>query len=62
MDIETMIVSLLGVFGVLLMILAFGSLYGGEWETVGQHSSTVIIAIVAFVAIMGGIAYAKGRR
>lgn len=62
MDIETVIISLIGVFGVLLMILAFGDLYGGEWEAVAQHSSTLIIAIVCFIFVMGGIAYAKGRR
>jgi len=42
---------------VLLVILAFGDLYSGEWEAVAQNVATVAVAIVAFTAVVGGIAY-----
>ena len=57
MDIEAVIVALIGIFGVLLMILAFGDLYGGEWQEVGQNVAPVTIAIIVFATVMAGIAY-----
>jgi len=61
MEIEEVIVALIGIFGVLLIILAFGNLYGGEWEATGQNVSTVIIAIIVFAATISGIAYWRGK-
>ena len=52
-----MIVTLIGVFAVLLVILAFADLQGGEWEEVAKNIAPLIIAFVVFVMVIGGIAY-----
>lgn len=57
MEIETLILAVIAIFAVLLVILAFGDLYSGEWEAVAQNVAPVIIGIVAFAACIGGIAY-----
>jgi len=57
MEIEQVIVALIGIFGVLLVILAFGNLYGGEWQATAQNVSTVILAIICFASCIGAIAY-----
>ena len=57
MEIEAAVLAIIAVFGVLLVILAFGDLYSGEWQTVAQNVSLVAIGIVVFAACMGGIAY-----
>ena len=56
-EIEEVIVALIGIFAVLLVILAFGDLYSGEWEAVAKNIAPLIIAIIAFAACIGGIAY-----
>lgn len=60
-EIEEVIVALIGIFGVLLVILAFGDLYGGEWQETAQNVAPVILAIITFAACIGGIAYWKGK-
>lgn len=57
MDIENVVVGIIGIFGVLLVILAMAEFYGGEWETVAQNVSLVIVAIVVFAGVIGGIVY-----
>jgi len=57
MDIETIIVALIGVFATLVMILTFANLQGGEWENVAKNVAPLIVAFVAFVIVIGGIAY-----
>jgi hypothetical protein len=57
LEIEEVIVALIGIFAVLLMILTFGELYGGEWETVAQYIAPIILAIIVFGACIGGVAY-----
>jgi hypothetical protein len=56
-EIEEVIIGLIGVFAVLLVILAFGDIYGGEWQTVAQYIAPITIAIIVFAACIGGIAY-----
>lgn len=57
MEIESTIIAVIGIFAVVLVILAFGNLYGGEWQATAQNVSTVAVAIVVFMACIGGIAY-----
>jgi len=57
MDIKTIIVALIGVVAVLLVVLTFADLEGGEWEAVAQNVAPLIIAFVVFVIVIGGIAY-----
>lgn len=46
---------LLGVFSVLLMILAWAEIYGGGWQTVAQGLASYIIYIIAFGIVVSGI-------
>jgi len=57
MEIETIIVALIGIVGVLCVVLAFGTLQGGEWEAVAQNVAPVTVAIVIFGIVIGGIAF-----
>lgn len=46
---------LLGVFIVLLVILAWAQIYGGGWQTVAQGLASYIIYIVAFGVVLSGL-------
>jgi len=61
MDIETIIVALIGIVGVLCVVLALGTLHGGEWEAVAQNVAPVTVAIVIFGIVVSGIAYWRGK-
>ena len=56
MEIETILATLIGIVGVLCVVLAIGSLHGGEWESVAQYIAPVSVAIVVFAIVIGGIA------
>lgn len=53
--------ALIGFFAVLIMILTFGDLYGGEWQTTAQNIAPVILAIIAFAFCIAGVAYWRGK-
>ena len=52
---------LIGIFAVLVTILAFGTLYSGEWQAVAQDVAPVILAIIAFAFCIAGVAYWRGK-
>lgn len=49
------ILLLIGVFAVLLVILAWAEIYGGGWETVAEGVASYIIYIIAFGVVVSGI-------
>lgn len=57
MDIETAVFGVVGIFAVLITILAFGILYGGEWSAVAGDIAPLTIAFIAFGFVIAGIAY-----
>ena len=59
MEVESMVVAVVAVFAVLAAVLAFADLQGGEWETVAKNVAPLIIALVTFTCVIGGIAYWK---
>lgn len=61
MSVKGIILMLLAVFGVLLAVLAMQDNMGTNWNTVGQNTATVILFIVVFGLVIGGIAaYRRG--
>jgi len=61
MDIKTIVVALIGIFAVLLVILAFADLQGGEWEAVAQNVAPLTVAFIVFAVVIGGIAFWRAR-
>ena len=57
MDIKTLLATVIGVFTVLAVVLAFADLQGGEWEDVAKNVAPLIVAFVVFTLVIGGIAY-----
>jgi len=61
MSLKGIILMLLAVFGVLLAVLAMQDNMGTNWNTVGQNTAAVILFIVVFGLVIGGIAvYRRG--
>jgi hypothetical protein len=56
------ILLLLGIFFVLLVILAWAQIYGGGWQTVAQGVASYIIYIVAFGVVVSAIFLMASRR
>ena len=56
------ILLLIGVFAVLLVILAWGEIYGGGWQTVAQGLASYIVYIIAFGVVVSGIFVLIRRR
>lgn len=50
-----MVVILIAVFSVLLIILAWGDLHGGDWQLVAQGVASFIVYIVVLAIVVGTI-------
>jgi len=44
-----------------MVVLEFGTLYGGEWQATAQNVAPVILAIMVFAFCIAGVAYWKGK-
>ena len=60
-SVKGVVLMLFAVFAVLLSILAMQGNLGTNWDEVGQDVASVILFIVVFAVVIGGVAiYRRG--
>jgi hypothetical protein len=60
MNLKAMMVLLICLFAVILSVLALQNLVGGDWATVGQNITVVIVALAFFGVVVAAAIHIRG--